>query len=94
VRGKHDAGSAGAPAFSQACLPVVTDAVPKVLELTAALRAKAKQLSKSSGRDWTPADVERCLYAASLAAAGSSGGARGAAGSSGGGKATGTKRKR
>lgn len=61
-------------------------AVPKVLELTKALRKKAAALSKASGRQWTPQEVEQALFAAAVSGGGSSGGA--AAGGSG------TKRKR
>lgn len=47
------------------------------LELTQALRRKAKELS-SSGRRWTAKDVEACLYAeaAEAKAGGSSGGSK------------------
>lgn len=62
------------------------DAVARMLDLTEALRGKAKELRESSGRNWTAAEVEQCLHAAALAAAGGGGGS--------GGEAAGTKRKR
>lgn len=66
-------------------------AVPKVLELTKALRKKAAALSKASGRPWTPQQVEQALFAAAVG-----GGSSGAAGGSGdaGGRGGGKKRKR
>ncbi|KAI7837728.1 hypothetical protein COHA_008450 [Chlorella ohadii] len=64
--------------------------VPKVLELTAALRNKAAALSKASGRQWTPREVEQALFAAAVGGGCSAAAAGGSAGASRSGK----KRKR
>ncbi|EFN53176.1 hypothetical protein CHLNCDRAFT_136983 [Chlorella variabilis] len=59
--------------------------VAKVLELMAALRAKAKQLSEGGGRQWTSRELEMALYAATVSSAASGGGGKAASGGGGGG---------
>lgn len=85
-RAATGAGARGSWLLLSGCL-LVPCAVPKVLQLTAALRKKAAALSKAGGRQWTAKEVEQALYAASV-------GGAGGAGSSGGGEASGSGKKR
>ncbi|PRW59936.1 hypothetical protein C2E21_1882 [Chlorella sorokiniana] len=68
--------------------------VPKVLELTNALRKKAAALSKASGRQWTAQEVEQALFAAAVGGGSGSSGAAGGSSGAAGGSGSGKKRKR
>ena len=55
-------------------------AVSKVLQLLAALRSKAAQLSEGGDRQWTAKEVEICLWAAANAGGDAAAGAAAASG--------------